>query len=181
MALRTAGISLLSLYGGWYYMTSECQRRPVAFGPGWLADGIQRVLRALFRASGVDSKVVLDDEFSTALDAATVKPCVITVSPHGAFALGHLCLNIGRFRDDARFTGLDGYVGGATVLFRIPLVRDLLLVLGVREAAQSTLDAAVANELREWLRLQRSKHENLEREHGLAQERAEAWGVNLAE
>ena len=35
-------------------------------------------------------------------------------------------------------------MGGATVLFRIPLVRDLLLVLGVREAAQSTLDAAVA-------------------------------------
>ena len=49
------------------------------------------------------------------------------------------------------------------------------------EHVADDVDAAVANELREWLRLQRSKHENLEREHGLAQERAEAWGVNLAE
>jgi len=42
------------------------------------------------------------------------------------------------------------------------------------------LGAAVAREVDEWLRLQRRRHACLEREHALAQERAEARGVDLA-
>ena len=42
------------------------------------------------------------------------------------------------------------------------------------------LGAAVAREVDEWLRLQRRRHACLEREHALAQETAEARGVDLA-
>lgn len=72
-------------------------------------------------------------------------PCVVTTSPHGAFGIGFFLLHFHRLVDDARFQKFRCYAGGASVLFMVPLLRELLLLLHVREASRRTLDALLTS------------------------------------
>lgn len=128
-------------YGGFYVLTKHWQSDPHStVGPRWLRVGLHNLLRSIVEACGVKSDVVVTD--GRPLPPA---PVVITIAPHGPYAVGHLCLSAGRFRGDRRFAGHEKAVyGGASVLFRIPLLREALLALGVREARAAVLDAALA-------------------------------------
>lgn len=138
--LRVAALATGAAYGLFFLWTKDAPRDPRRrFGPAWLGPVITTVLAKVMRLCGVESAAVAPPG---RLPAA---PCVITCAPHGPYAVGHLCLSVGRFRTDARFAGHEDCVlGGASVLFRAPLLREALLALGVRDARRATLDAALA-------------------------------------
>lgn len=92
---------------------------------------------------GVSGQVVFP--FADTADVSSAIPCVVTTSPHGAFGIGFFILHFHRLVSDPRFQRFRCYAGGASVLFKVPLLRELLLLLRVREASQRTLDALLAS------------------------------------
>ena len=76
-------------------------------------------------------------------EAQAQEKCIVTVSPHGAFAVGHVFMSMPKLRLEPRFAHFRGRAGAASVLFKVPLLREFLLSLGVREATKAIMDALI--------------------------------------
>jgi len=73
------------------------------------------------------------------------KACLACVSPHGVlplsligFGMWKFCQRAGPY-SEAALVGLDARAGGASILFKIPLLRELLLLANVRDASYGNL------------------------------------------
>lgn len=139
---------LAAMYGVWLAATWRAKERPGPWGYEWVAICVQRIwFDAVAYLSGVTGSLhfhhfagsSLSDGEASGLQRQAI-PCVVTVSPHGAFGIGFFILHFHRLFTDPRFKMFDCFAGGASVLFKLPLLRELLLLLRVREANRRTLD-----------------------------------------
>jgi hypothetical protein len=140
-AMRTTSLASAA-YALWFIATRSDKDRLTSWGPDWGRRVVQRWFDAIMSLSGVHGDVRL--ELSEEELAEHVKrPCVVTCSPHGAFAIGFLCLHSQRLRNDPAISQFRAIPGGASVLFNLPLIRELLLLIDIRQASARTLDAAI--------------------------------------
>ena len=103
------------------------------------------LIHVLLRLVGLRSKLILSPEVIRGLESGEILPSVITVSPHGAYAIGHIFYSMARVRLDPIFAPFRGRAAAASVLFKVPIVRELLLLMNIREAKKSTLDGLLRN------------------------------------
>ena len=122
------------------HVNSGAQRRLSRFGPRWLVQAIAAPLPLIMRLMGVRSQTVLDGV--TASELTTDGPFVVTIAPHGT-GVGHLMLT-----GPALVTPpLDATVPfglAASVVFKVPLWRELMLLLGWREASATMAGGLLA-------------------------------------
>ena len=137
---RRAGAALGALLYLHNVLYSGAQRQLRRVGPSWLIQAIAAPLPLMMRLLGVQSQTMLDGV--TASELATGGPFVVTIAPHGT-GVGHLLLT-----GPALVTPpLDATVPmglAASVVFKIPLWRELMLLLGWREAS-STMAGEMLN------------------------------------
>ena len=111
-----------ALYLLWYVQTRRHKNRLGAWGPHWARWAVQHLwFDVVMKLSGVSGHLRFTP---SALDAQ--KACVVTVSPHGAFAVGFICLHSQRLVEDVQVRQFRAVPVGASVLFAVPLVRSLL-------------------------------------------------------
>ena len=70
---------------------------------------------------------------------------VFTVAPHGVGTVAMLSLGGPLFRTNPALMTYNLRLAGASILFRIPILRELLLLLGGREATRSTIRSLLAD------------------------------------
>ena len=128
----------VAIYGVWMFFTDEWKRSVVDIGPLWLAHAIRAVAKAAMGALGVTWRCELSDSMDKVATALGGRGAIGCVSPHGAYSFAALFLGVPTFRCDPRLRGLKVSVVGASVLFYVPIVRDYLLLFGVREATVPT-------------------------------------------
>ena len=126
----------LAAYAGWLAYTWNHKSRPDDWGPWHLARAVSALLRVIFRILGVRSLYHHPPSLGQG-----IAPCVVTVCPHGAFAIGHMFFSLGRLRCEPLLANFKGRTGAASVLFKVPVLREFLLLFNVREAVRPTLDA----------------------------------------
>jgi len=143
MAATPASVALAA-YALWLVGTWNAKGRPAPFGYKWMVICVQRLFfDVVARCCGLKGYV----EFPLAEGSipAGVIPCVVTSAPHGSFGIGFFLLHFHRLLTEQRFRMFRCYAGGASVLFKVPLLRELLLLLNVREATHRTLDTLISN------------------------------------
>lgn len=135
-ANRRRRASAAVAYVLWLAATWRDQHKLAKWGPDWLRWAVQRLwFDQVWRLAGVTSALRTGDH-----DLSRMAPCVVTVSPHGAFALGFVGFHATTLREHP-VAQLRAVPVGASVLFRIPLLRELLLLLGCREATPQMCDS----------------------------------------
>ena len=129
-------LSILLAYFAFFLLTCRAPYRGAEWGPQWVSRALEVAVRRTLRVFGLSSKVVFDDP-----DGLPTRPLqrVGCCSPHGAFPVTVLCFAMFRFRNDPALRHFRLRNAGATVLFCIPLLRELLLLLGVRDASRANL------------------------------------------
>lgn len=94
---------------------------------------------------GLKLRFVFDD--SVTQDCRTY---VAAISPHGVFPLSLIGLGVWRFREglgelsDSKLTALRARLASASVLFWVPIVREIILLAGARDAARSNIERLLA-------------------------------------
>ena len=129
--------AVAALYAVWMAYTWRAKNQPGDWGPRALSELLRFLFDLVFRVSGIKSEAVMSPE------AQAQEKCIVTVSPHGAFAIGHVFLSMPKLRLEPRFAHFRGRAGAASVLFTVPILRECLLSLGVREATKATMDALI--------------------------------------
>ncbi len=137
MHIVSAVVGLLLLaYAGFWLVTAGDRFSSEPWGSKALARHVHALCNLVFaRMMGVDFVVVHDGD----VDRARGRTAVVAASPHGAFPLSQVGLGMLHFRLSP-FPGVERYlVGGASILFCVPLLREFLLICGVRSAERRTL------------------------------------------
>lgn len=130
-------------FAGYLALVAASWRAPhsiEAWGPQCAVSAIQGLSSAALRLCGVRGRIIVPPDISAALGG---RGCVITFNPHGAMAVGHALLGVGRQRLEPALSAFRPIAGVASVLFKVPLMRELLLLVGGREALPPVLDAAL--------------------------------------
>lgn len=134
--MRSAAAGSITAYLCWLIASRSAPTRLRDWGPRWLAHVLTWPLPALIRCLGVDASFRLDGV--DAEELAALAPCVVTVSPHGT-AFGHFFLTgpalVAPPLDSLRVLGI-----AASVVFRIPLLREFLLLMGWRAASEGMVN-----------------------------------------
>lgn len=128
-------LMVLSAYGAWMVLSHPWRQSVAAVGPDWLAALVQSTLELAMQGVGCTSEVFMEWQ-PEGDDPAQVVACY---NPHGAFATGGICFAMGKWRLHPGLRRVNGTLVGASVLFYVPLLRELLMVLGVREANRETM------------------------------------------
>ena len=123
----------------WMVITGHVAERTDHWAPDAVAhicaQGCACVLRLL--------RIELNIEFDSEEPARRVY--IVAVSPHSCFPLAMIGIGTWKFRpglgkiSDSRLCGWRAMFAGASVLFSIPLLRELLLLCGVRDASRRTV------------------------------------------
>jgi len=130
-------VALVAAYGVWVQQSDGWKRAPVPVqrSTGWMPR-IHAFLCSIFeRWFGVTNELV----FEETLDLS--RRFCFALAPHGAFVVSWLVFLAPLIRTDDRFVPLRVALGGASVLFFLPIIRELLLLLNARDADYSNLDA----------------------------------------
>eukprot|EP00615_Pteridomonas_danica_P004868 CAMPEP_0114336176 /NCGR_PEP_ID=MMETSP0101-20121206/5532_1 /TAXON_ID=38822 ORGANISM="Pteridomonas danica, Strain PT" /NCGR_SAMPLE_ID=MMETSP0101 /ASSEMBLY_ACC=CAM_ASM_000211 /LENGTH=250 /DNA_ID=CAMNT_0001468011 /DNA_START=332 /DNA_END=1084 /DNA_ORIENTATION=+ len=72
-------------------------------------------------------------------DPNSPKKVVACYNPHGSFATGGICYAMAEFRLHPVISKLEGNLMAASVIFYVPIMRELLLILGCRDAGKKTI------------------------------------------
>lgn len=126
------------VYGTWMYFTDEWKRSVVDIGPLWLAQAIRAMAKAAMSALGVTWDYELSGSVSKVMSSIGTQGAIGCIGPHGAYSIASLFLGVPSFRCDPELRDLKVSVIGASVLFYVPVVREYLLLFGVREATVPT-------------------------------------------
>ena len=136
------------LYSAWFIYTHRAKHSGALWGHRFAAQFAAWVCQRIGQACGLTFTVKFD---SDAADLSTgTRGMIATVGPHGVFPLATLGFGTFKFRSDVgRFEDpglscLNGRFAGASVVFLVPLIRELILLMGVRDAARSTLKRLLA-------------------------------------
>ena len=127
---------LVLLYIVWVWVTNDVKNDGKEWGPDWLARAIGRVVAAILNFEGVTSSIIFDAE--------PLGPCIGAGSPHGAFPVTQIGFALFAFRCDDTFRRYKIRSAGASILFYWPGIRELLLLLGVRDASRANLERLLA-------------------------------------
>jgi len=127
-----AAATSLAAYLCWLRASASASTRLRDWGPRWLARLLAAPLPAIARQLGIDHSVRLDGVTAEELEA--LAPCVVTISPHGT-GIGHTLLT-GPALVTEPLGVLEPMGMAASVTFRIPLLREVLLLMGWREASE---------------------------------------------
>ncbi|KAL3897954.1 MAG: hypothetical protein SGPRY_012942 [Prymnesium sp.] len=136
--MLAAGLLLLSLYAAWLVLTHRARGQAALWGPpvaARLTASFCRLLCLLFNLS-------FRIEFDGPPPSEKRRPFIAVVSPHGCLPLTMIGLGAWRFRP-----GLVGFsqpeldflnlrLAAASVLFLLPMLRELLLLCGARDASR---------------------------------------------
>ena len=124
------------VYAAWFAATCHAHSSHSPWGPDFAARFIEAACRFVGRFLGLTFTVVYDG-----VDPRRSRTCVVATTPHGAFPLAQVGLGMMRFRVHPP-QGISQYlIGGASILFFVPLLREFLLLGGVRHATRKTLQA----------------------------------------
>ena len=129
--------SLLCIYGIWFCLTSHVRY----LGRHWGYDRVARVLQIcsdfiVTSLMGVELVIKMPEG---AVFPYTGKGVVGAASPHGSFPLGQVGIGMARFRMEPELATLKLRSCAASILFYIPLLRELILMWGARDASRRNL------------------------------------------
>ena len=125
-------------YLAWLRATNAAKQQPQHWGPRWLARLLFLPLPRLFALLGVENGPTPRLDGITSEELSTLAPCVVTVSPHGT-GVGHFFVT-GPALASPPLASLQVLGIAASVVFRIPLFREFLLLMGWREASEDMVD-----------------------------------------
>ena len=132
-------------YGVWVLLTDPAKRQVEHWGPDWVVRVLQLGGAAVMNALGVSWAHVLDDARGVAAVQSGRAGGIGAVSPHGPYATCAIAFGMPFFRlDETRRGGIRVRSGGASALFWVPGLRELLLLYGVREATPAVIAKLVA-------------------------------------
>ena len=143
---RVLAASVL-LYAVWFAYTYRDKHRTAVWGPSWAARFAASVCHFIGWSCGLTLTVKFEEEAGL---KAEHRGLVAAVGPHGVFPMAMLGLGGFMFRRDSGY-GVPGLIdiearfAGASIVFMAPVVRELLLLMGVRDASRSTVRALLAS------------------------------------
>ena len=138
MAARGAAAGAAVAYLAWLRVTDAAKQQPEHWGPRWLARLLFLPLPRLFALLGVENGPAPRLDGISAEELQSLAPCVVTVSPHGT-GVGHFFVT-GPALASPPLASLHVLGIAASVVFRIPLFREFLLLMGWREASEDMVD-----------------------------------------
>jgi hypothetical protein len=135
---------LLVLYAAWFVLTMRDKSRAHQWGSTTVARVFGATARVVLGAFGVRSCMRFDglpeNTYPTVSERlVTSDAALFTIFPHGAYPLSMLALCVPAFRTDPALSTFRLRLAGASVLYSVPVVRELLLLLGGREASEPTM------------------------------------------
>lgn len=124
------------VYAIWFAGTAHSHSSSRIWGSNYVAKLAEAMCRAVGNWMGLTFSVVYDGA-----NPDVSRTCVVAASPHGAFPLAQIGLGMMSFRVTPP-KGISQYlIGGASVLFYIPILREFLMLGGVRHVSRKTLQA----------------------------------------
>ena len=140
MATARGCIAGACAYGAWVALTDSAKRQVDHWGPDWVVRLLQLGGAAVMNALGVRWAHALDDARGVAAVQSGRAGGIGAVSPHGPYATCAILFGMPFFRlEETRRGGIRVRSGGASVLFWVPGLREVLLLYGVREATPATI------------------------------------------
>ena len=128
---------VIALYACWMAVTDSARFKEASWGPDAIARLLQRCCNLLASLLGLSLDIVFDEGApSLPYDGGGV---VGAASPHSSFPVTQVGIGMFLFRLDERLATMRLRNAGASVLFYVPLLRELLLLLGVRDATRSNV------------------------------------------
>lgn len=131
-------LSLALAYAAFFALNSRAHRQLTPWGYSWATRFAAAVCHAIGRLFGLRFYMKLDK-------VPTNGPYLACVSPHGVlplsligFGMWKFCVRAGPYTEQS-LVGLDARAAGASILFRIPLLRELLLLANVRDASYDNI------------------------------------------
>jgi hypothetical protein len=144
---RRALIALGVLYACWYLYTMRAKHSKPDWGHRWAARFAAACCHYLAVAMGLRLTVRYDGEPGGLKQEH--RGLVAAVGPHGVFPLAMLGMGAFKFRPDTPFAedglkDLNARFAGASILFCVPVLRELLLLMGVRDVSRPTVRKLLA-------------------------------------
>ena len=132
---------LAAIYAIFFFTTLHVRHDPKLWGANSTAERLWSVSQVLLgRILGLSFNVVFDGSPPRPYTGTGV---VGAASPHGALPITQAGFGMFLFRLDPDLATFKVRTAGASLLFFIPVVRELLMLLGARDAAKSTLRRAL--------------------------------------
>jgi len=137
-SIRKRVVAIVLLYATWFRMSSQLPARLGSWGPRWLARMLSLVLSRALGWSGAPIRSLRTPQ--PPIDPS--KQHLVVWHPHGAYtcmAFGH-CAN-----QSVTQTPLAWHAAVAPVLFKIPIMRELLLLFDARSVNAKVVDKLCAS------------------------------------
>ena len=140
----------IALYAVWYVGTMRSKSSPRPWGSARALTVIAACARVMLGLLSVRLSMRWDGLEEGACPTASERlvtndAAMFSIAPHGAYPLSMLALAVPAFQTDERLKSWKLRLAGASVLYQIPVVRELLLLLGGREATASTMHRCFAD------------------------------------
>jgi len=137
LASRPALVGALTMYACCYWASGRAISRPAPFGPRWLAVLVANLLTWIMRVIGQCPITAVPPE----KPLVPGRQAVVVWHPHGGYTT--MCLmHCAQFTASAK--PLQWYPGVAPLLFKLPLFREMLLLLNARSVVGKSLEALLA-------------------------------------
>lgn len=138
---------LIALYACWYVYTMRAKHSRPDWGPRWAARFAAACCHYIAAAFGLSLTVRYDGEPGGLKQEH--RGLVAAVGPHGVFPLAMLGMGAFKFRPDTPYAenglkDLNARFAGASILFCVPVLRELLLLMGVRDVSRPTVRKLLA-------------------------------------
>jgi hypothetical protein len=121
-----------AIYALWFLCTSKDKVSTEAWGPVLLVQAISTFANAVLRVLGVTNSVVMEAPLVPGTQY------MICSGPHGAMAFSGVLFVGPSWRLRPEFAPIKIFSIGASILFYLPLVRELILLFGCREVTKTT-------------------------------------------
>lgn len=150
-SVRMAALVAVLTYAAWLVMTSRAKVMRAHWGHPVAARTVATLCWAVGTLLGVRFAFKFDTQHDSNGPFPSKARYVAAVGPHGVFPLSLLGFGAWGFREglgrwsDPNLTQLDARIAGASVLFWVPFLRELLLLAGVRDASRPNLMSLLAN------------------------------------
>ena len=140
-------VLLVLLYVAWAAFSHGAKHQPQLWGYSWVARLAASICRAIGVACGLTFTVAYDGDMD-GLNAEH-RGLVAAVGPHGIFPLAMLGFGAFMFRSDSGhaepgLSALEARFAGASIVFVVPIIRELILLMGVRDAGRTTVRRLLA-------------------------------------